>query len=248
MTIRGDMHRVYQQKTSRVALELVTEGVFRMRLGRTNAYLVLRGSSAVLIDTGLPTHADDIQRLLGKLGIRRGGLDAILLTHRHLDHAGSAEHLRRAYDAPVLIHAADAEAVRGQDRLSPVHGLAGLALGPLVSVLDHRLFRFQPCEQLTVLEDGGRLDTDFSLVHLPGHTPGHSGWRYAPGNVVFCGDAARNTGGRLDGPSRLFSVDPVGVRGSLRLLAGLDAQVYCFGHGRPLVKGAVALKRLSQGL
>ena len=247
MTVRGDMIREYQHRTARVALDLVAEGVYRLRLGRANAYIVLRGSSAVLIDTGLPTHTDDIERLLTRLGIGPGSLTAILLTHRHLDHAGSAERLRLRFDSRVVVHRADAEAVRGHERLSPTRGLLGLALGPLVSVMDRRVFRYQPCRELTAVEHGWQLDADFRLIHLPGHTPGHSGWHYAPADVVFCGDAARNSGGRLDGPSRLFTVDPVGVRSSLRVLAGLDAQVYCFGHGRPRARGAAALLRLSQG-
>jgi glyoxylase-like metal-dependent hydrolase (beta-lactamase superfamily II) len=247
MTVRGDMIKEYQQRTARVALDLVAEGVYRLRLGRANAYIVVRGSSVVLVDTGLPTHAKDIERLLSELGIGSGGLDAILLTHRHLDHAGSAERLRQRFDSRVIVHRADAEAVQGRARLSPVRGLVGLPLGALVSLMDRRVFRYQPCQQLTAVEDGFQLDADFRLVHLPGHTPGHSGWHYAPADVIFCGDAARNTGGRLDGPSRLFTVDPVRMRSSLRTLAALDAQVYCFGHGRPRAKGAAALLRLSQG-
>lgn len=248
MTVRGDMIREYQQRTSRVALHLVAEGVYRLRLGRTNAYLVLRGARAVLVDTGLPTHAGEIQRLLGELGIQPGALDAILLTHRHLDHTGSAEQLRQIYEAPVVIHRADAQAVRGRERLSPAGGPLGWVISPLIALADHRIFRYEPCQQLTEVEDGFTLGDDFRLVHLPGHTPGHVGWHYAPADVVFCGDAARNSGGQLNGPSRLFSMDMSRVRSSVRALAELDAQVYCFGHGRPRVKGAQALQRLSQRL
>jgi glyoxylase-like metal-dependent hydrolase (beta-lactamase superfamily II) len=236
-------------QAKRSGTEMVTKGVYRFKLGRTNSYLVLHGSSVVLVDTGLPTHVHSIVGMLEELGLPVSALDLILLTHRHLDHSGSAEALRLWSGAPVVIHRSDADAVQGRQRLSPVRGPLGLALNPLVATLDRRVFRFQPCTEVLAVDDGWRhaepeLES-FVLVHLPGHTPGHSGWYFEPGGVVFCGDAAMNVGNRLSGPSRVFSMEPRRVRRSQRRLAEMEADIYCFGHGPPLFRGAEALRRLS---
>lgn len=224
--------------------EQVADGVFRLRLGRTNAYLVSRDQSAVLVDTGLPIHADGILRVLARLGLQPDAVQMILLTHRHLDHSGSAHVLSERCGARVVIHRADAAAVQGHERLSPTRGLWGLPLAPLVALTDTRIFRFQPCA-VEPVEEGWQHD-DFSLVHLPGHTPGHSGYLYRPADVVFCGDAANNPSGRLSHPSRVFSLDPLQVRRSQQRLAQLDADLYCFGHGSPLHRGSAALLSLSR--
>lgn len=246
--IRNVFLRQQLARVKRSGAQLITKGVYRLRLGRTNGYLVLHGSSAILVDSGLPTHLPAITGLLAEVGLAVEDLDLILLTHRHLDHAGSAEALRIRSGAPVVVHRADAEAVQGRQTLSPVRSPFGLALDPLVSVLDHRVFGFRPCADVIGAEEGWRhrRHGDFVLVHLPGHTPGHSGWYYEPAGVVFCGDAAMNSANHLRGPSRLFSLDPVQVRRSLGKLADLEAEVYCFGHGPPLFRGSAALRRLSQ--
>lgn len=230
-----------------MALEQVTDDIFRIVLGRTNAYLVLdrSESSAVLVDTGLPVHASRVLDAVSRLGLEPGQLRAILLTHRHLDHCGSATALRQASGAPVVVHEADAPGVQGKERLSPLRGVLNWTLGPLVVLLDRRILRFQPCEVLAAQE--GWSDHGFRLVHLPGHTPGSSGFVHERSGVVFCGDAAVHPRGQLGQPSRLFSLDPQRARRSQLVLAELDAPVYCFGHGTPLLRGGPALRRLAAG-
>jgi glyoxylase-like metal-dependent hydrolase (beta-lactamase superfamily II) len=226
-------------------LEQVTDDIVRIALGRTNAYLVLdrADGSAVLVDTGLPVHGPRVLAALAELGVAPERLRAILLTHRHLDHCGSAAALRRRSGAPVVIHEADAPGVRGAERSSPLRGALDWTLGPLVALLDRRILRFEPCDVVPARH--GWSDLGFTLLHLPGHTPGSSGFVHGRSGVVFCGDAAVNPGGRLGQPSRPFTLDPRSARRSQLVLAELDAPVYCFGHGTPLLAGGAALRRLA---
>ena len=94
--------------------------------------------------------------------------------------------------------------------------------------------------------DHGWTFGDLRLIHLPGHTPGHSGYFHEPTQVAFCGDAALNWGVRLMHPSPTFSLDLQQVRSSQRRLAELSAWAYLFGHGNPLFAGSRALMQLSQ--
>jgi glyoxylase-like metal-dependent hydrolase (beta-lactamase superfamily II) len=60
-----------------------------------------------LVDTGYPGDQERLFRSLELIGRRASDVDAVVLTHGHPDHLGSAEHLRRAYGVPVLVHEAE---------------------------------------------------------------------------------------------------------------------------------------------
>lgn len=225
--------------------EIVTENVYRLRLGRSNAYLVRQESGDVLVDTGLPAHGRRVLAMLERLRIDPSSVKKILLTHRHLDHSGAAAQLSESCGAEVVVHRLDAPAIEGHERLSPTRkGLLGSLLEPVVEFSDQNVFGFRPC-QVTAVDEGWEHE-DLRLIHLPGHTTGHSGYVHDPSGVVFCGDAALNYGVRLVGPSRTFTLDEQEVKRSQRRLADLGAWAFCFGHGPPLFAGSRAMLRLSQ--
>jgi glyoxylase-like metal-dependent hydrolase (beta-lactamase superfamily II) len=226
-------------------LKKVCEGVYNLNLGRINAWLYNHGGQRVLVDTGLPAHGRRILSMLLKLSVQPESLDAIFLTHSHLDHSGSARMLSGVGGTEVLIHGADASAVEGKTRLSPTRpDPLGTLFEPLVAWSEKRLFHYQPCKATSV-SAGFHLGT-LELIHIPGHTPGQSGLFCEKTGVAFCGDAAVNWGFRLSNPSKMFSIDWEQVRLSQLKLADLDAAWYCFGHGPPLKKGAQALRKLAE--
>ena len=68
----------------------VAEGVYRVPARAANAYLVEAPRGLVLVDSGLPGSEKGILKAIAKLGKKPSDLKLILLTHRHLDHIGSA--------------------------------------------------------------------------------------------------------------------------------------------------------------
>ena len=65
-----------------------------------NAYLVRSGSTAVLVEAGLP--ASKVSGFLTSLGIDPRLLQAILLTHAHSDHVSGAREFSDRFGVPVI--------------------------------------------------------------------------------------------------------------------------------------------------
>jgi glyoxylase-like metal-dependent hydrolase (beta-lactamase superfamily II) len=83
------------------------------------------------------------------------------------------------------------------------------------------------------------------IFHTPGHTPGHSVFRYK--NILFSGDLFREKNGRIIEMSSAMNWDNTAARRSLRLLAEIDFETACPGHGEP-VKKEVLLTQFPKGV
>jgi glyoxylase-like metal-dependent hydrolase (beta-lactamase superfamily II) len=140
-----------------------------------------------LIDTGDVVERPMLWGCLARWGVRRkGDLTAVLLTHRHRDHAGNAAWLRRTYDAPVICHQDDAPQLEGQvrprplsDRPIPLHHKA-------LCFLEDRRPAVCPVDETF---DEGPWKWGFEVVHVPGHTEGTVMLYHRPTRTLFSGDA-----------------------------------------------------------
>ncbi len=212
--------------------EVVVPGIWRLGLGLSNAYLVEADDGLVVVDTGVAGRAGRILAAVAQAGRGPADVHDIVLTHQHIDHAGSLARLAAATGARVSVHALDAPEIRagGVPRAGRMRG-----------GLDVLLARVRPgrhLEAATVdheLVDGEVLQAAAGLrvVHTPGHTAGHVSllWGQA-GGVLFVGDAAANLFGRLGRP--FVAEDWAMVPTSLARLAELEFETAVFGHGRVL--------------
>jgi hydroxyacylglutathione hydrolase len=177
-----------------------------------NAYVVTAGGATVVIDPGA-----DAPRIAAVLSERAAAPSAIWLTHAHFDHLGAVAELRETHDVPVLLHPADAPLYEGTAQQAAWFGMR--VRPPGVAPVD--------------LHDGERLalgDHTFTVLHTPGHAPGHVAFYDAAAGVVFSGDALfRGSIGRTDLPG----CDPAALDRSLRerLLTLPDATRVLSGHG-----------------
>ena len=87
-------------------------------------------------------------------------LDAIWLTHAHIDHIGAIAGVRRVFDVPVLLHPRDLPYYRELSaRAAQMYGI------------DFE----QPDGPDAELTEGQELrcgDLRFTVMHVPGHAPG----------------------------------------------------------------------------
>jgi glyoxylase-like metal-dependent hydrolase (beta-lactamase superfamily II) len=223
----------------------VAGGVFRVRSKRVNCYLLRDGSALTLVDSGLPGHWPAIKAACATLGLGLPAIEAVLLTHVHTDHAGSAERARVEASASVRLHAGDAELADGRTRRKTERSLAAYLWRPAAVATVWELvtgggLRMPAVGGFAPVEHGDEPDVPGrpAVIGLPGHTRGSIGFFLPERGVCFSGDALVTlnllTGRR--GPQLLggaFMEDSRQALASLDRLAGLQADTLLPGHGDP---------------
>jgi hydroxyacylglutathione hydrolase len=187
-------------------IRFVTVGPFQ-----ENSYLVVDEATnrAVLIDPG-----DEPETLIAMVKESGATLDAIWLTHAHIDHIGGIAGVRRAYPVPVHLHPADRPLYDRGEAQAATYGVP---------------FE-QPDAPDRELADGDVLtvgELEFEVMHTPGHAPGHvifrNGHTVLGGDLLFAGSI-----GRTDLPLS----DPAAMQDSLASICELDDQTVVYpGHG-----------------
>ncbi|WP_339766439.1 MBL fold metallo-hydrolase [uncultured Pseudosulfitobacter sp.] len=213
--------------------------------GMLNAFLVVQDGRAMLVDTGLPNAAPKVAQALRARGLGWSDLALTVLTHAHIDHAGSAVAVRELSQAPVLAHADEVALCQGQPPVLKPSGPFG-RLFQKTGAIQQRFDYFSPDRTL----QGQMLDlNDYGfaarLVHTPGHTAGSVSVLLDDGRVI-AGDLAASgillgglaLRGRPKSPP--FEEDIAGVIASLEHLLAQGCTQFYLGHGGPLPAQAIA--------
>ena len=202
-----------------------------------NAYIIVR-DRLVIIDAGIPGSGKTIiSYIRNTLHREPSAITTVIITHFHPDHIGGVRGLKKA--APGLrtaIHQADAGYVSGKEPLPRYKGLKGLLLRLFVTLMPAS---FTPD---IILRDGDRIEA-LTCVHLPGHTPGSSGFLDTESKTFFSGDTIRWDGKSLSEGPIGFSMDIARSRESIRKIAPLEFDTLLVGHGVPLRPDASAKVR-----
>ena len=178
---------------------------------------------AICIDPG--ERCDELVDFIKRNGLT---LQAIALTHGHLDHVGGTTDLSRAFpDAEILLHEDDEDLYYGLPHQPLFMGIPPAQMKAMG-------FDYEAPPKLTRNFQHGEVyevgNLKFSVRHCPGHTPGHVVLAEESKRVVFTGDCLFNgTVGRSDLPGG----DHEQLIGSIRehvLSLGDDFTVHC-GHG-----------------
>lgn len=237
----------------------IRPGVHLVHGTDVNWVILTEGDAVTLVDTGYPRDRRRLVASLAAVGRRPEDLAAILVTHAHVDHIGSAEHLRATYGVPVLAHRDEVPHARREFLHQAGPGLvlrnawrpgvlpwaARVALAG--ATRDVRVA--SPRELPAVLDLPGRPVP----VHTPGHTDGHCGYHLPGAGVLITGDAlvTAHPTSRTRGPQPLagmFHHDRDRALASLRAFEDVDADVLLPGHGPAHEGTAVAAARQAADL
>jgi glyoxylase-like metal-dependent hydrolase (beta-lactamase superfamily II) len=189
-----------------VKIDWRTVGAFQ-----ENSYIVVDTATqrAVLVDPG--AEPEQIVQMVRASGAT---LDAIWLTHAHIDHIGAIAPLKRVWDVPIYMHPAD----------KPLYDRGAIQAGAYGLPFE------QPPDPDHDLAEGDVLQVgslQFDVLHVPGHAPGHvafvGGGQMLGGDLLFAGSI-----GRTDLPLS----DPERMTESLERVAGLPDETIVYpGHG-----------------
>jgi glyoxylase-like metal-dependent hydrolase (beta-lactamase superfamily II) len=196
-----------------VTLSVATVGPFE-----ENSYLVVDDVAGVaaLVDPG-----DEPERLVELVRASGATLEAIWLTHAHIDHIGGIAGVKRVWDVPVYLHPADLPLYERGSIQAAIYGIPFEQPGP-------------PDQALA---DGDQLrlgSLGFEVFHTPGHAPGHvvlyGHGLLLGGDLLFAGSI-----GRTDLPF----CDPAAMEQSLLRVCDLGNEVVVHpGHGPSTTIGA----------
>lgn len=90
------------------AQNLEAAKTLRVNLGIVNAYVLIRGKEAAVVDTGTPNNAPKINDVVRTAGLSWDSVHHVILTHHHPDHVGSVgEVLAAAAKATAYAGSAD---------------------------------------------------------------------------------------------------------------------------------------------
>jgi glyoxylase-like metal-dependent hydrolase (beta-lactamase superfamily II) len=225
-----------------MSIERIHPAVYQIRTpfdrtGTVFLYLV-RGERNALIDTGASdSPATVLAPALAELGLTFGDIHLILNTHAHLDHSGGNADAKGRSGARVHLHALDLPLARSTEAQVEYHcgPLRALDFPPEViqERIDHVLRNAgEPSGAEVVLADGDRIDLGqgiiLSVIHCPGHSPGHVAYFWESDGLLFTGDAAQGQGARPG--SYPYYFDAASYRRSLSKLAALQTRLLCLGH------------------
>ena len=210
----------------------IIHGIHRVPGVNGNCYFITE-PELILIDTGLPHHANRIFTYITEvLRQEPSDLRMIFLTHSHYDHTGNAEELRRRTHAKIAAHGMDADVIEGVVPPPRPKSLLIRTFAPLVRVkpfpVDVRLFE-------------GQIIGGCTVFHTPGHTLGSICILHLSSGALFCGDVLRTPHGTLQGPKEVYSTDYRQACASVRRIAELKFEVLLSGHGEPVLPHASAL-------
>ncbi|MFG3550517.1 MBL fold metallo-hydrolase [Streptomyces sp. NPDC047725] len=229
----------------------VADGTYLVHGSNTNWVMLTEGDAVTLIDTGYPGDRRLLLDSLARIGSSPEAVAAVLITHAHNDHLGSAEYLRAAHGTPVLLHEAEVPHARREflHQVSVGEVLRNIWRPGVLPWTAHVLrsggTRQLPVTAPAAFATGGPLDLPGRPVpvHTPGHTGGHCVFHLPDAGVVVSGDAlvSGHPTSRVRGPQLLpdmFHHERDRAVASLDVLAGLDGDVLLPGHG-PVHRGPV---------
>ncbi len=235
----------------RAGVQHTADGTYLVHGSNTNWVILTEGDAVTLVDTGYPGDREQLLASLAEVGSAPEAVTAVLITHAHNDHLGSAEYLRAAHGTPVHLHEAEVPHAR-REFLHQVSIGTVLKNGWRPGVLPWAVHALRsggtdhvPVTAPQAFPAAGALDLPGRPVpvHTPGHTDGHCAYHLPGTGVLISGDAlvSGHPTSRVEGPQLLpdmFHHERPRALASLDVLAELEGELLLPGHG-PVHRGPV---------
>ncbi|WP_048812749.1 MBL fold metallo-hydrolase [Acidilobus saccharovorans] len=170
-------------------MELTEVKVIDVSPGELRGYIssfVIVDEKVAVVDPGPESAYDKLRSGLEALGVKP---DLIVVTHVHLDHAGSAAHLLKDFPSAIVFshprgvpHIVDPSKL--YDASFKVAPILPRTYGKPLAASPERVF---PAEDGKVLELGS---SRVRVIYTPGHASHHMSLLLEPDGIIFTGDSA----------------------------------------------------------
>ncbi len=227
------------------SIESVAKDVRRLAIVFVNTYFVDTPDSWVLVDAGMSLTGWRIKNYAEKLYGANSKPSAIVLTHGHFDHAGSALDLAETWDVPVYAHRLEMPYLTGESDYPPQDPTVGGALAQMSRLFPHSGYDLG--NRVREISENGEIAElpGWKTIHTPGHTAGHISLFRDSDKTLLAGDAlaTMNQDSWVSNvtqakefchPPAPFTTDWQAARRSVEILAELEPQIVAAGHGQPI--------------
>jgi glyoxylase-like metal-dependent hydrolase (beta-lactamase superfamily II) len=173
--------------------------------GHAAVHIIRHNGRGAFVDTGTNYSVPYLLAALEELGVARGEVDYVFLTHVHMDHAGGAGLLiRQLPNARVLVHP------RGLPHMIDPSTVVAASQAVYGEVPFRRLYGdvlpVAP-ERIVTVPDGFRCELagrELELIHTPGHALHHYAIVDRAHACIFAGDTFGISYRELDTPQGPF--------------------------------------------
>jgi glyoxylase-like metal-dependent hydrolase (beta-lactamase superfamily II) len=217
----------------------ISPHLWQLKMGMVNAYLLETEDGLLLVDAGWPNRTEAIFNAVRESGHNPADIRHLVLTHGHIDHAGSAAEVRRRTGARTYAHAADLELINKGEAERP-----GNSVTPgIIPAIAYLLFikpggtKYESLAVDHTLSDGEMLPmaNDIEDIHSPGHCAGHIALLLRQEAILIAGDICSNIMGLS---YSVLNEDRALARKSILRVAAYPFERAVFGHGKPLDRRA----------
>ncbi|MBC8135742.1 MAG: MBL fold metallo-hydrolase [Fibrella sp.] len=242
--------------------EEIAPEVYRLNIaGFVSAYLLGNVRGWVLVDTGIDGQFEYLKDAAEQQFGVGAKPDAILLTHGHGDHAGSALGVATYWGVPIYAHRMELPYLTGKSDYPPADPTTGGPFAFAMRFAPHIMRGSDFGDTVRAFPQDGSvpgLSEEWQIIETPGHTPGHvSLWRERDA-VLVAGDAIATVSletlpallsrhSNVSPPPATVTPDWYAARKSFEKLAALEPKVIATGHGEPIfgASATAGIRRLA---
>lgn len=204
--------------------------------------LIWDKETVILVDAGVPSQLTEIRRVMDRVGAQFSRLSKVIITHQDLDHISGLPELLMTTEhrVEVMAHKEERPYIQGEKPLikfDPVQMAKRLeALPEEQRKQMEKVFEASKKIKANVdktVEDGEVLPYcgGITVIHTPGHTPGHICLYLNQSKALVAGDALNVIEGQLVGPNPEHAADIEMARKSLEKLTQYDIETAICYHG-----------------
>ncbi|VXB79128.1 MBL fold metallo-hydrolase [Arthrobacter sp. 9V] len=203
--------------------------------GPASNWLIVRDDSGfMLIDGGYPADRGLVLESIRGLGLEPADAKAMLITHGHVDHTGSAAYFSRTFGTPILCSPEELAHVQGKEKHQVTLGQVLVrAWRPrvfrwMLHVIKAKALQAEPATSAGAWTVGAlrNLPGKPEAILLPGHTPGNVALLMPTAGAIAVGDTfvSGHPISRRSGPQMLHKMYHTDAAGALDSALSLGAE------------------------